>query len=155
MKRILVVLAAGFLLSFAVASPNRSYAAEPRGKSNSRGTAENPIPLGGAQILGARRPPLTLGDRLEFRLGRLRGSMVGASGVLLAPGGHLTRRSGTVLAEDANVYWGSTIEMRLGSSKNVLLDGGRVTLGTPIDVPEWRGSDRQYWTTSAGLQVRF
>jgi hypothetical protein len=155
MKPLRVLLAVGFLLFFALASPNRSYAAQPRGKSKSRGSAENPIPLSGAQILVPRRAPIHLHERLEFRLGPFRGSMFGTSGVLLAPGGRLTRRGDTVLSEDANVYWGDAIELPLGHSKNVLLDGGRVTLGTPIDVPEWRGADRQYWSTSAGLQVRF
>jgi len=45
--------------------------------------------------------------------------------------------------------------MKLAPSKNVLLNGGRVIMGSMIDVPEWHGSDVQYWTTSAGLQIRF
>lgn len=120
---------------------------------SSRGTAANPIPLAGTEIsatgLAARRSR----DRVELRVGSVTTSLYGVRHPVLPIRGGIDPDTGDAWMSD--VYAGGEWEVAIGGSACLCLEGGRVTLRDPVSVLEWGGASGEYWTTSAGLAIRF
>jgi hypothetical protein len=119
------------------------------------GSPENPIPIPGTEtrviVLGAVGPP----GRIPIRMGWLRGWLMGTPGVVLTRGGGPDPMGDVTLPMQLNAFTGGAIETALGRSSGFYLEGGRVLLRDPIDVLGWGQGDGNYWTSSAGLAVRF
>jgi hypothetical protein len=121
----------------------------------SLGSPENPIPIAGTETRSLVLGPGS-SDRIAIHVGSLPGWLLGTPGFVLSRGGGPDPMGDVTLPMQLNVFTGGAIETALGRSSGLYLGGGRVILRDPIDVLGWGGgTGSDYWSSSAGLSVRF
>lgn len=119
------------------------------------GSPENPILIPGTETRALLLRTTAALDQIPIRMGLLRGWLMGTPGEVLSRGGGPDPMGDVMLPIQLNVFTGGAIETALGRSSGIYLEGGRVLLRDPIDVLGWGQGDGNYWTSSAGLAVRF
>jgi len=112
------------------------------------------IPLPGIETAaprsGARSPAA-----LRFRLGDVTATLAARGGVA-AVGGRVVAETGARARPPWwNEYAGAALEVGFGPPGTVVVEGGRVTLHDPLDVVARDTDDSRFWSTSAGVVVRF
>jgi hypothetical protein len=119
------------------------------------GSAGNPIPIAGTEINAALLGPARPSDHIAMRIGSLTASLFGVPEIVLSPAGGPDPAGDLASTVVSNVYSGASIETAVGRSGGLYLGGGRVSLRDPIDIIGWGGTSSEYWTSSAGFEVRF
>jgi hypothetical protein len=138
------------------ASPS-APAAKPQVVTIARGlgTVGNPILLPPTEASAVRIGPPAVGDRVEFRIGMLLGALAGTAGVSYAPGGSTAPMGDAPWGWDQDMYSGGGIELGHKRSSAVHLESGLVMLHDPMSVLSYGSFTCEYWSSSAGLLVRF
>jgi hypothetical protein len=119
------------------------------------GSAANPILLPTTEASATRRIPLPARGPLEFVLGPLQVSLYGTPGRVLVAGGGASAPANAYRTCSSNVYVGAGLGVALPLAGGLYVDGGRVTLGDPLDVLGRSGPGGEYWSTTAGVEIRF
>lgn len=124
-------------------------------ESQGLGSLANPIPLNGIETSAPGLEVTRLRDGLEVCVGRLAASAFGVPEVALCVGEASGWTSDAMWTAESNVYSGGGMDIPIGSLGGLVLAGGQVMLRDPISITGSGGSGSRYWSTSAGVQVRF
>ena len=119
------------------------------------GSAGNPILLASTEASAVRLGPPSVRERIELGIGSFLGAFVGTAGVAYSPGCGVEAMADMPWVWTSDVYAGGGVEIGRDRSGSLHLESGRVLLHDPKSVLGYGMFTGEYWSSSAGLLVRF